>query len=137
MTTEAQNLPFALPAPLFRVPYTLRGSTVIVTLLMSRVLYKSTLFMQNKPNLLNTQMNVNPVLRKDYKNETLSGYGKNKPNSNPIQSQSNPISKQNKPNQSQSNPISKPKIHPNCGICGCFPPIFIFSFYLPFSALSA
>ena len=26
---ESQNLPFALPAPLFRVPYTLRRSTVL------------------------------------------------------------------------------------------------------------
>ncbi len=40
MATEAQNLPFALPAPLFRVPYTLRGSTAIVALHLSRVLYK-------------------------------------------------------------------------------------------------
>ena len=55
-------------------------------------------------------MNVNAIKTRDYKNETLSGYGKNKPNSNPIQTQSNPISTQNKPNQSQSNPISeKPK----------------------------
>ena len=41
---ESQNLPFALPAPLFRVPYTLRGSTAIVALHLSRVLYKFTPF---------------------------------------------------------------------------------------------
>ncbi len=40
--------------------------------------------MQNKPNLLNTQMNVNKVLTKDYENVRLHRRGKNKPNSNPI-----------------------------------------------------
>jgi hypothetical protein len=39
--------------------------------------------MQNKPNLLEAQMNVNPYNTKDYKNFIpLAGY-KNKPNSNP------------------------------------------------------
>ena len=41
-------------------------------------------FMQNKPNLLNDQMNVNNVLTVDYENKTLGERGKNKPNSNPI-----------------------------------------------------
>ena len=41
------------------------------------------LFMQNKPNLLDAQMNVNKVLTKDYGNETLGGSGKNKANSKP------------------------------------------------------
>jgi len=33
------------------------------------------------------QMNVSAVLTKDYENETLSRRGKNKPNTNPIQTQ--------------------------------------------------
>jgi len=75
---------------------------------LSRVLYKSTLFMQNKPNLLNAQMNVTSFITKDYENKRLADAAK----TNPIQSQSKPISTpkasfrpQNKPN---SNPI-KPK----------------------------
>jgi hypothetical protein len=34
---------------------------------------------QNKPNLLNTQMNVNSVLTEDYENEWLCSRKKNKP----------------------------------------------------------
>jgi len=48
--------------------------------------------MQNKPNLLDAQMNVNKVLTKGYESKRLSGGGVNKAN----QSQINPI-----------NPISK------------------------------
>ena len=47
-------------------------------------------------------MSVSPVITKVYENKTLSGHGKNKPNSNPIQTQF-------KPNQSQY----KPKTNPN------------------------
>jgi len=57
---------------------------------LSRTLYKSTLFIQNKPNLLDAQMNVSIYYTKGYKNFIpLAGY-KNKPNSNPIQSQYKP-----------------------------------------------
>jgi len=42
------------------------------------------LFMQNKPNLLNTQMNVNTVLITGYDKRKLGKRGKNEPNSNPI-----------------------------------------------------
>ena len=49
-------------------------------------------FLQNKPNLLDSQMNVNKVLTKGYENKRLGGGGVNKAN----QSQINPI-----------NPISK------------------------------
>jgi len=50
---------------------------------LSRILYKSTLFMQNKPNFRKAKMNVNPYNIKDYQNFIpLAGY-KNKPNSNP------------------------------------------------------
>ena len=40
--------------------------------------------MQNKPNLLDAQMNVNIYYTKVYNNETAFRRGKNKPNSNPI-----------------------------------------------------
>jgi len=40
--------------------------------------------MQNKPNLLDAQMNVNIYYTKVYKNETALRRVKNKPNSNPI-----------------------------------------------------
>ena len=53
-------------------------------------------FCTNKPNFPDAQMNVNKVLIKDYENKTLGESGKNKPNSNPIQTQSNPISKAKK-----------------------------------------
>ena len=35
---------------------------------------------QNKPNLLNAQMNISSVLTKDYENERLCRRGENKPN---------------------------------------------------------
>ncbi len=74
--------------------------TILVALHLSRVLYKSTLFMQNKANLLNSRMNVSPVLTKDYENKCLRRAFKNKAK----QTQSNPI----------SNPaLSAPKNTPN------------------------
>jgi len=57
--------------------------------------------MQNKPNLLNDQMNVNKVLTKDYENKTLGGCGKNKPNSNPNKANTNPIKAKTNPIQTQ------------------------------------
>ncbi len=39
--------------------------------------------MQNKPNFLNTQMNISQVLTKHYGNFRLLGRPKNKPNSKP------------------------------------------------------
>ncbi len=49
--------------------------------------------MQNKANLPDAQMNVNKVLTKDYEKRTLGERGKNKPNTNPIQSQYKPNSR--------------------------------------------
>ena len=60
------------------------------------------LFMQNKPNLPNTQMNVSPVNTTNYEPRTMNCFMKNKPNTNPIQSQSNPKQSQYKANQSQN-----------------------------------
>ncbi|MBA7647080.1 hypothetical protein ES703_54850 [subsurface metagenome] len=61
---------------------------ILVALHLSRGLYRSTLFMQNKANLLDSQMNVSSVLTKDYENEHLRRGWKNKAK----QTQSNPIS---------------------------------------------
>ncbi len=47
---------------------------------LSRTLYKSALFMQNKPNLLNAQMNVSSVITNYYENVRLHRRGENKPN---------------------------------------------------------
>ena len=81
---------------------------------LSRVLYKSTLFLQNKPNFRKSQMNVNTVVRKDYEKTGLSDKGKTnpiqtqyKPNTNPIQTQYKPNTK---PIQTQSNPIFVPLV---------------------------
>jgi len=62
------------------------------------------LSMQNKPNFRKSQMNVNKVLTKDYENETLSGHGKNKPNSKPIKANTNPIKANIMPKQTQYEP---------------------------------
>jgi len=73
---------------LFKALYNCReDSTTIESSLQIR------LFMQNKANFPKSQMNVTKALTKDYANKTLGGRGKNKPNSKPIQTQSNPISK--------------------------------------------
>jgi len=76
-------------------------------------------FMQNEPNFRKAQMNLNFYLTKDYEKRTLGKRGKNKPNTNPIQTQYKPNTNPNKANfpaprgetnpiQSQSNPISNP-----------------------------
>jgi hypothetical protein len=44
---------------------------------------------QNKPNLLNTQMNVNSVLTEDYENEIALSLQKNKPKQSQTNSQRN------------------------------------------------
>ncbi len=59
-------------------------SSVFCPLHLSRALYKSALFMQNKPNLLNAQMNISSVLTRDYENNIAFGLRKNKPNTKPI-----------------------------------------------------
>ena len=84
MATEAQNLPFScLPCLYFLL-------SAIVALHLSRVLYKSTLFMQNKANLLDTQMNVTSFYTVDYENIANWKLGENKANTKPKQSQNKP-----------------------------------------------
>ena len=53
---------------------------------LSRTLYKSPLFMQNKPNFQKSQMNVSILSKMDYENKSNWTLGENKPNSNPISS---------------------------------------------------
>jgi hypothetical protein len=50
---------------------------------LSRILYKSTLFMQNKPNFQKSQMNVSIFSQRAYENKSNWTLGQNKPNSNP------------------------------------------------------
>ncbi len=52
-------------------------------LYLSRVLYKSTLFMQNKPNFQKSQMNANLYNTTNYERKRDWTLGENKPNSNP------------------------------------------------------
>ncbi len=78
MATEAQNLPFS--AYLVYIFYSLLSSRYICR----ESFTNSPLFMQNKPNLLDAQMNISSVLTKDYENKPrLTAPGK--------QTQSNPI----------------------------------------------
>jgi len=51
---------------------------------LSRALYKSTLFMQNKPNFPDAQMNVKSFHTLDYENKSNWKLRKNKANTKPI-----------------------------------------------------
>jgi len=79
--------------------------------------------MQNKPKLQRSQMNVNKVLTKDYEKKTLGERGKNKPKTNPKQTQTNPNKAKTNPNKSK---IPRgPNFHP-------VSPAF-FAFYAPYA----
>ncbi len=56
--------------------------------------------MQNKPNFRKSQMNLNLYNTKDYERKRDWTLGQNKPNSNPIQTHSNPIAERLKLMQS-------------------------------------
>jgi hypothetical protein len=105
-----------LPTVIFLLPSVLRIFTTVESALQIRP------FMQNKPNFRKAKMNVSDVYTKEYENVPLCRRGQNKPNTNPIQSQTkpnkanlptpsdetNPIQTQyTNPIQTQSNPISK------------------------------
>ncbi len=47
--------------------------------------------MQNKPNLLNAQMNITSYITMNYEQKTMNYANKNKPNTNPIKANTNPI----------------------------------------------
>ncbi len=76
---------------------------ILVALHLSRALYKSTLFMQNKAILPDAQMKVSSVLTKDYENDNTFRLPENKPN----QTQSCPPKHQRRRIQTQ--PLSAPK----------------------------
>jgi len=59
---------------------------------LSRVLYKSTLFMQNKPNFRKAEMNISPVKTMNYEQLTINYANKNKPNQTQYKANTNPIS---------------------------------------------
>ncbi len=63
---------------------------ILVALHLSRALYKSTLFMQNKPNLPDAQMNVTSFYTVDYENKSNWKLGENKPNTKPIKPNTKP-----------------------------------------------
>ncbi len=71
--SEYQKLPFSCITRLYFVLY------AVGALHLSRGLYKSTLFMQNKANLRNSQMNVSPVITNDYENDNAFRPMKTKP----------------------------------------------------------
>jgi len=134
MATEAKNLPNLLSSPISQLPtepvlseaegnnellmsienqtlahfrhfsslFTKFPSTTVVSALQIAH------FMQNKPNFQKAQMNVSRVSTRDYDKWTLGEHGKNKPNSNPIQTQSNPIKANKMPKQTQYKPKTKP-----------------------------
>ena len=123
---------YCLLATVFCLPQTcaigiLTILNILVALHLSRELYKSTLFMQNKPNFRKSQMNVSIFSQIAYENKFNWTLGENKPNSNPIQSQSNPtcselaepISRQNKPNQTSQKSRISPKFQLLKLIFGC------------------
>jgi len=65
-------------------------------------------FMQNKANFQKSQMNVTSLITVDYENKSNWTLGENKPNSNPIRTQSKPIKPKTKPKRTQNKPNSNP-----------------------------
>ena len=59
---------------------------------LSRTLYKSAPFMQNKANFRKSQVNLTPIVIMNYEEKSNWTPGENKPNSNPIQTQTKPMS---------------------------------------------
>ena len=97
---------------------------------LSRNLYKSALFMQNKPNLFKAEMDVSSVKTKDYENKFDCKLCENKANSKPIKAnlpdeqmssssfstkdyENHPLRPlgENKPNQTRSRRNSNPYRH--------------------------
>jgi len=97
--------------------------TIFPSTLVERSLQISS-FLTNKANFRKSQMNVSSFITMNYEQRTMNDEIKNKPNSNPIQTQykpnSKPIQSQYKPNtkpicrgvasgEAGTNPISEPK----------------------------
>jgi hypothetical protein len=71
------------------------------------------LFMQNKPNFLDEQMNLSSFITMDYEQRTMNYEIKTKPKQTQYKANTNPIQSQYEPNtnpiQTQTNPISETK----------------------------
>ena len=70
---------------------------------LSRVLYKSHLFMQNKANFRKARMKLSFYLTRDYENIANWTLGENKPNSKPIKPNTNPKQTQLTKSQNELN----------------------------------
>ncbi len=68
---------------------------------LSRVLYKSTLFMQNKANLQKAKMNASSAITMDYENIANWTLGENKPKTKPIYPYRRGIKANKMPKQTQ------------------------------------
>ena len=104
------------------------------------------LIMQNKANLLDSQMNVNCVITRDYENMLPFSRRQNKPNQTQFQSQSKPNKPNFKAKQTQSNPnkpnfktkkqVKNPEFPPNFNFLNSFlvesSPRFLRLFFLLF-----
>ena len=81
------------------------------------------LFLTNKPNFQKSQMNLSAVITMNYEQMDTWSRGKNKPNSNPIQSQ---YKANTKPIQTQFKPNSNPnKANPSTSLRTGFPIILV------------
>ncbi|MGB2809358.1 MAG: hypothetical protein WBC22_16570 [Sedimentisphaerales bacterium] len=90
-------------------PFNQRNQRLINDLRSTKVYVRNyNLFMQNKANFRKVKLNVNKVLTKDYEKMDTWWSGKNKPNSNPIQTQYKPNQTQLKPIKCQNKPNSNP-----------------------------
>jgi len=58
---------------------------------------------ENKPNFQNAQMNVNTIITVDYENKSNWKLGENKPNTKPIKANTNPIQTQFPKSQNERN----------------------------------
>jgi len=61
---------------------------------LSRTLYKSAFFLQNKPNVKDAQIYISSFITMEYEKMDNWLIGKNKPNSNPIKAKTKPIQTQ-------------------------------------------
>ena len=80
-------------------------STVLFPLHLSRSLYKSAPFMQNKPNFRKARMNVSSFITKDYRKNDAFAVQKNKPNQTQFPQRDTQYAIRDtkyKPNQTQS-----------------------------------
>jgi len=68
--------------------------------------------MQNKPNLLDAQMNVSSFYTVDYENKSNWKLGENKPNTNPIRTQTNPTCRGVASGEAGSNPTCSELVEP-------------------------